>query len=61
MEHSRNNKRPRGVELFFITPIIVGGNPNSADNIAYLSRRQHIEAVRYWNKTINNLRKQQSK
>jgi hypothetical protein len=46
------------MELFFIKPIILGGDPNAADNITYLSRRQHIEAVRYWNRIISDLRQQ---
>jgi len=54
-------QRPRGLEMFFVTPIILGGSPSAPDNIAYLDRRQHIEAVRYWNQVIFDLRKQQGK
>lgn len=54
-------ERPRGLELFFVTPIILGGSSNAPDNITYLDRRQHIEAVRYWNRIIFDLRKQQTK
>lgn len=55
------NKRGRnpaliGKEIFAITPIILGGSPNDLSNKAVLDRRQHIEAVRYWNEIIANLR-----
>jgi len=53
------SSRPRDSELFFITPIILGGNPTAKDNMTLLSREQHIQAVRYWNKIINDLRSQQ--
>ena len=56
MEHSFKQKRPRGVELFFITPIILGGSPTSFNNKIFLDRLQHIQAVRYWNKIISDLR-----
>jgi len=49
------------LELFFVMPIILGGSPDAPDNITYLERRQHIEAVRYWNRIISDLRKPQAK
>ncbi|TNY26227.1 hypothetical protein BV497_09845 [Fulvimonas soli] len=55
-----NNKkrgRPIGGELFYITPIILGGNPHDNKNKIWLTRKQHIEAVRYWNGIISNLQK----
>mgnify|MGYP001770361723 CR=1 FL=1 len=54
-----NQVRPRGRELFFVTPIILGGDANAPENITYLNRRQHIEAVRYWNRIVFDLRKKQ--
>lgn len=59
MEHSPKQPRPRGAEMFFITPIILGGSPTSKDNMTFLNREQHIQAVRYWNKIISDLRSQQ--
>jgi hypothetical protein len=58
MELSRKNQRRRGMEMFFIKPIILGGSLNAADNITFLNRQQHIQAVRYWNKIISDLRTQ---
>lgn len=52
--------RPKGMELFEITPIIVGGDPDSAHNKVWLTRQQHFEAVRYWNKIVGELRRKQS-
>lgn len=49
--------RPKGMELFEIKPIIVDGDPSSAENKVWLTRQQHFEAVRYWNRLINDLRK----
>lgn len=51
--------RPRGMELFEITPVMLGGDPVDPANKTWLTREQHFEAVRYWNRTISNLRKQQ--
>lgn len=59
MERSLKQTRPRGAELFFITPIILGGSPIAMDNMTFLNREQHIQAVRYWNKIISDLRNQQ--
>ncbi len=61
MEYFRRNQRPRGMELFFVQPIILGGDPNASDNVTYLNRQQHVEVVRYWNRIISDLRKQQVK
>jgi hypothetical protein len=43
--------------LFELQPLIVGGDPADPTNKAYLSRQEHIEAVRYWNRIIAELRK----
>ena len=61
MQNLSKKKRSRGMELFFITPIILGGSPTDSDNKIFLDRVQHIQAVRYWNKIINDLRAQQKK
>jgi hypothetical protein len=49
------------MELFFLKPIILGGDPTAAENVTYLNRQQHIEAVRYWNRIISDLRKEQAR
>ena len=45
-----------GMEIFEITPVLLGGSPIDHNNKALLTRRQHIQAVRYWNKVIRDLR-----
>jgi hypothetical protein len=45
--------------MFFITPIILGGSPIAKDNVIFLNREHHIQAVRYWNTIISELRNQQ--
>ena len=49
--------RRRGLELFEITPILVGGSPIDPKNKTWLTRQQHFEAVRYWNEVIKELRR----
>jgi len=56
----RDRQQFAGKEIFEIKPVILGGSPTDPANKALLTRQQHIEAVRYWNKVINDLRKQQS-
>jgi hypothetical protein len=55
-----NNARPRGMMLVEITPVIVGGNPSDPQNKTWVSRQQHFELVRYWNRVISELRKQET-
>ena len=51
-----------GKEIFEIKPIVVGGSPTDPGNKTALTRAQHIEAVRYWNRVIQQAReKQQSR
>jgi hypothetical protein len=45
-----------GKEVFEIQPVIFGGSPTDPGNKAILTRPQHIEAVRYWNKVVRELR-----
>ena len=44
------------MEIFEITPVVLGGSPTDPANKAVINRQQHIEAVRYWNKVIRDLR-----
>ena len=50
-------ERFRGLEIFQIKPIILGGDPVDLANKVFLNRKQHIEAVRYWNRLIQQGRK----
>lgn len=52
--------RPRGMQLVEIKPIIVGGDPVDPRNKTWVTRQQHFELVRYWNRIISDLRKQAS-
>ncbi len=45
-----------GMEIFQITPVILGGSATDLSNMTFLDRRQHIEAVVYWNRVIQELR-----
>jgi hypothetical protein len=57
----KGRRKLAGMEIFEITPGILGGSPTDPANKAALTRPQHIEAVRYWNKIISDLRKQQKR
>ncbi len=50
-----------GKEVFEIKPVILGGSPTDVQNKTILSRKQHIEAVRYWNRLIREIRDSQTK
>lgn len=56
----REGQRLAGKEIFEIKPVIVGGSPTDPANKTILTRHQHIEAVRYWNRVISDLRKEQA-
>ena len=53
-----DRSRPLGMELFEVTPVIVGGDPIDLRNKVWLTRPQHFEVVRYWNRVIRQLREQ---
>ncbi len=59
----RSQKREQllGKEIFEIKPVILGGSATDPTNKTVLTREQHIEAVRYWNKIVGDLRRQQMK
>lgn len=54
-----DRERLAGKEIFEVKPVMLGGSPTDPANKTALTRQQHIEAVRYWNKIISDLRKQQ--
>jgi hypothetical protein len=49
-----------GKEIYEIKPVILGGSPTDPANKAALTRREHIQAVNYWNRIIKDLRKAKS-
>jgi hypothetical protein len=57
---NRPQMRPRGMELVEIKPIILGGDPVDPRNKTWVTRQQHFELVRYWNRVITELRQQGS-
>jgi len=48
----------QGKEIFEITPVILGGSPTDPANKTLLTREEHIQAVRFWNKVIAQHRAQ---
>jgi hypothetical protein len=46
----------RGTEIFEIKPVLLGGDPVDPSNKTALTRDQHVQAVRFWNKIIRELR-----
>jgi hypothetical protein len=55
---NRLNARPMGMELVEIKPTILGGDPADPQNKTWVTRHQHFELVRYWNRVIGELRTQ---
>ncbi|HKD31414.1 MAG TPA: SMI1/KNR4 family protein [Xanthobacteraceae bacterium] len=49
---------PKGMELFEITPVLLGGDPSDPKNKIWLTRQQHFEAVRFWNGVVDDLCRQ---
>ncbi len=54
-------KHTIGMELFEIKPVMLGGHPTDPKNTVWLTREQHIQAVRFWNKTISEHRRRQNR
>ena len=52
----RQRRDASGKEIFEIKPVILGGSPTDTENKVVLTREQHIEVVRYWNRIIADLR-----
>ncbi len=51
--------RPRdaaGKEIFEIKPVMLGGSATDPANKTLLTREQHIDAVRYWNGVVRDLK-----
>ena len=49
-----------GMEIIEVQPVVLGGSPTDPKNKSALSRKRHIEAVRYWNKIISDIRKRKN-
>lgn len=57
----RDRERLAWKEIFEIQPVMLGGSPTDPANKTALTRQQHIEAVRHWNKIIRGGPKDQAK
>lgn len=55
-EVGKGKVSPDQCELFYVTPLLLGGDPDDPKNRVWLTRAQHIEAVRYWNGILADLR-----
>jgi hypothetical protein len=51
--------RSPGMETIEIKPVILGGDPEDPDNKTLVSREQHFELVRYWNRVIREFKGKQ--
>ncbi|WP_179108244.1 hypothetical protein [Rodentibacter trehalosifermentans] len=51
MENGRYKK-----EIWYIKPILFGGDPNEPSNVILVNRREHIELVKYWNKVLRKIK-----
>ena len=49
-----------GKEIFELKPVILGGSPTDPANKIVLTRAQHIEAVRHWNRVIRQARQERA-
>jgi hypothetical protein len=54
---SRRQDAARGLEIFEIKPVILGGSPSDPSNKRLLTRDEHVQLVRYWNGVIAGLRR----
>lgn len=52
-----SRQREFGMEMIFIKPIILGGKVEHK-NISFVNQEEHIKYVRYWNKYIKELKKE---
>ena len=48
------------MEIVEITPVILGGDPTDPANKTVVTRQQHFEIVRYWNRVIGELRNREA-
>jgi SMI1 / KNR4 family (SUKH-1) len=51
----RDRRRPLGMELCEVMPTILGGDPVDPANKIWLTRQQHFEAARYWNRIVREV------
>ena len=49
----------RGKIKWYVTPLIFGGDPSSAENISWITLDQHPDAVRWWNAKYQEIKEAQ--
>ena len=47
--------RFQGKVKWYVKPIIFGGNPNPEENMTWISHRDHVQAVKYWNEMYTHV------
>ncbi len=58
--YERHGEELRGMEIYELHPVILGGSPNDPSNRTAVTRAQHIQLVRYWNREIQQIQEQES-
>ena len=58
---NRIDRRFRGKEIAEVHPVILGGHPTDPANKVALGRDEHVQYVNYWNRIIQDLRKETQK
>lgn len=53
---SKQEERPLNGEIIEVKPAIFGGSPTDPQNKVLVTREQHFEYVRYWNKIFRHLK-----
>ena len=52
----RTDPKFAGKIKWYVQPLVFGGSASAAENLAWISHDQHVEAVVYWNKLFRDLR-----
>jgi hypothetical protein len=45
----RSDDRFTGKIKWYVNPIVFGGDPEADENITWITHRQHVDLVRWWN------------
>ena len=49
------DERLTGKIKWYVTPIVFGGDPRLKENIVWVTRDEHIKAVRWWNAVYHDV------
>jgi len=53
------DSRFQGKVKWYVKPIVFGGDPNPAENMIWISYKDHAQAVNYWNRLYSELKDKQ--